>query len=153
MPSNVVDILYKGQKRNDRRRDRTCNLLIRSQAPCHWASRPAVVTFSENVRYRASWSGGLTLRGFWNLVGSIYLISIGVIVTYSQYLSFDKNKFSNRVFIASSTSFLTESITRILFGYSRVPQTCRYEFGGKAASEQLVKEGLLNAIGTRTASF
>ena len=24
----------------DRRRDRTCNLLIRSQAPCHWASRP-----------------------------------------------------------------------------------------------------------------
>jgi hypothetical protein len=26
----------------DRRRDRTCNLLIRSQAPCHWASRPVV---------------------------------------------------------------------------------------------------------------
>ena len=25
---------------NDLRRDRTCNLLIRSQAPCHWASRP-----------------------------------------------------------------------------------------------------------------
>ena len=24
----------------DRRRGRTCNLLIRSQAPCHWASRP-----------------------------------------------------------------------------------------------------------------
>jgi hypothetical protein len=24
----------------ERRRDRTCNLLIRSQAPCHWASRP-----------------------------------------------------------------------------------------------------------------
>ncbi|KUM58548.1 hypothetical protein ACN42_g8604 [Penicillium freii] len=27
-------------KKIDRRRDRTCNLLIRSQAPCHWASRP-----------------------------------------------------------------------------------------------------------------
>ena len=25
---------------SDLRRDRTCNLLIRSQAPCHWASRP-----------------------------------------------------------------------------------------------------------------
>ena len=30
----------KKRKRIDRRRDRTCNLLIRSQAPCHWASRP-----------------------------------------------------------------------------------------------------------------
>ena len=28
------------KEKNDRRRDRTCNLLIRSQAPCHWASRP-----------------------------------------------------------------------------------------------------------------
>ncbi|KAJ9488057.1 hypothetical protein VN97_g5237 [Penicillium thymicola] len=28
------------KKSSDRRRDRTCNLLIRSQAPCHWASRP-----------------------------------------------------------------------------------------------------------------
>ena len=31
---------------SDLRRDRTCNLLIstnRSQAPCHWASRPVVV--------------------------------------------------------------------------------------------------------------
>jgi hypothetical protein len=32
----------------DRRRDRTCNLLIRSQAPCHWASRPYYNIFSSN---------------------------------------------------------------------------------------------------------
>ncbi|KOS40014.1 hypothetical protein ACN38_g9124 [Penicillium nordicum] len=30
-------------KNIDRRRDRTCNLLIRSQAPCHWASRPVKI--------------------------------------------------------------------------------------------------------------
>ena len=30
-------------KQIDLRRDRTCNLLIRSQAPCHWASRPVVI--------------------------------------------------------------------------------------------------------------
>lgn len=35
----VRGIMTKHQK-IDRRRDRTCNLLIRSQAPCHWASRP-----------------------------------------------------------------------------------------------------------------
>ena len=27
-------------KKNDLGRDRTCNLLIRSQTPCHWATRP-----------------------------------------------------------------------------------------------------------------
>ena len=32
--------IRKSKKIVDRRRDRTCNLLIRSQAPCHWASRP-----------------------------------------------------------------------------------------------------------------
>ena len=32
--------LVDAVERVDRRRDRTCNLLIRSQAPCHWASRP-----------------------------------------------------------------------------------------------------------------
>ena len=34
-----IDHLERGEF-VDRRRDRTCNLLIRSQAPCHWASRP-----------------------------------------------------------------------------------------------------------------
>ena len=36
-------------KKFDRRRDRTCNLLIRSQAPCHWASRPSYEEFGRNV--------------------------------------------------------------------------------------------------------
>ncbi|KAJ9490304.1 hypothetical protein VN97_g2968 [Penicillium thymicola] len=36
----LVGTKRDGKKRIDRRRDRTCNLLIRSQAPCHWASRP-----------------------------------------------------------------------------------------------------------------
>ena len=30
-------------QKNDRRRGRTCNLLIRSQAPYHWASRPTLI--------------------------------------------------------------------------------------------------------------
>ncbi|KAJ5394981.1 uncharacterized protein N7487_009284 [Penicillium crustosum] len=38
---------------SDRRRDRTCNLLIRSQAPCHWASRPCCYgTWTPDVRYK-----------------------------------------------------------------------------------------------------
>ena len=32
---------------SDLRRDRTCNLLIRSQAPCHWASRPVELIRSD----------------------------------------------------------------------------------------------------------
>ena len=39
----------KTKKGSDRRRGRTCNLLIRSQAPCHWASRPTVVGLLPNV--------------------------------------------------------------------------------------------------------
>ena len=35
----------------DRRRDRTCNLLIRSQAPCHWASRPVIVEEAQWKEY------------------------------------------------------------------------------------------------------
>jgi hypothetical protein len=35
----------------DRRRDRTCNLLIRSQAPCHWASRPVVDERGRKLGY------------------------------------------------------------------------------------------------------
>ena len=31
------------EQESDLRRDRTCNLLIRSQAPCHWASRPGLL--------------------------------------------------------------------------------------------------------------
>ena len=37
---------HEGQKEMfsvDLSRDRTCNLLIRSQAPCHWAIRPFLV--------------------------------------------------------------------------------------------------------------
>ncbi|KAJ5102789.1 hypothetical protein N7532_003318 [Penicillium argentinense] len=37
---NPTQITKKTTKKFDRRRGRTCNLLIRSQAPCHWASRP-----------------------------------------------------------------------------------------------------------------
>jgi hypothetical protein len=52
--------MHDGQKRGsfrlkelevDRRRDRTCNLLIRSQAPCHWASRPMIVEEEHQKRY------------------------------------------------------------------------------------------------------
>ena len=35
----------------DRRRDRTCNLLIRSQAPCHWASRPVLNICASLIRF------------------------------------------------------------------------------------------------------
>ena len=38
-----VTLFYEELLYLDRRRDRTCNLLIRSQAPCHWASRPVIV--------------------------------------------------------------------------------------------------------------
>ena len=38
IPSKTVQ--ENGKNSSDLRRDRTCNLLIRSQAPCHWASRP-----------------------------------------------------------------------------------------------------------------
>jgi hypothetical protein len=43
----------------DLRRDRTCNLLIRSQAPCHWASRPLFV--EDRGRYYISY----TRNQFW----------------------------------------------------------------------------------------
>ncbi|KAJ5962752.1 hypothetical protein N7501_007693 [Penicillium viridicatum] len=40
-PSSTIEQKESQEsKKIDRRRDRTCNLLIRSQAPCHWASRP-----------------------------------------------------------------------------------------------------------------
>ena len=42
----------QNDKNIDRRRDRTCNLLIRSQAPCHWASRPCYGQLCGNVRYK-----------------------------------------------------------------------------------------------------
>jgi hypothetical protein len=29
-------------KEDEHGRDRTCNLLIRSQAPCHWATHPLI---------------------------------------------------------------------------------------------------------------
>ncbi|KAJ5409277.1 uncharacterized protein N7487_003636 [Penicillium crustosum] len=48
----IVHGLQKGKK-IDRRRDRTCNLLIRSQAPCHWASRPRCCEiFGLNVHHK-----------------------------------------------------------------------------------------------------
>ena len=34
-----------GKKRIDLGRDRTCNLLIRSQTPCHWATRPCCLEY------------------------------------------------------------------------------------------------------------
>jgi hypothetical protein len=33
-------------KENEHGRDRTCNLLIRSQAPCHWATHPIMMMCS-----------------------------------------------------------------------------------------------------------
>ena len=38
--SGIYSKKPREKKKNDRRRGRTCNLLIRSQAPYHWASRP-----------------------------------------------------------------------------------------------------------------
>ena len=49
LPTRAIDETKKKKDvclSSDLRRDRTCNLLIstnRSQAPCHWASRPVVV--------------------------------------------------------------------------------------------------------------
>ena len=59
LPREALQVFMGGKKKDDLRRDRTCNLLIRSQAPmgtmleadlledvnvcavpCHWASRP-----------------------------------------------------------------------------------------------------------------
>lgn len=40
-------------KKVDLRRDRTCNLLIRSQAPCHWASRPRCYSTSTQLCYKS----------------------------------------------------------------------------------------------------
>ncbi|KAJ5096902.1 hypothetical protein N7456_007623 [Penicillium angulare] len=37
---SITPKIKRKYKKIDRRRGRTCNLLIRSQAPCHWASRP-----------------------------------------------------------------------------------------------------------------
>ena len=45
----VLDFREAETKRIDRRRDRTCNLLIRSQAPCHWASRPGCYGDSDKM--------------------------------------------------------------------------------------------------------
>ena len=45
----VLDFREAKTKRIDRRRDRTCNLLIRSQAPCHWASRPGCYGDSDKM--------------------------------------------------------------------------------------------------------
>lgn len=33
----------------ERARDRTVNLLIRSQAPCHWATRPTWTIFGKTI--------------------------------------------------------------------------------------------------------
>ena len=43
----ILQKMYRSEEQMivDRRRDRTCNLLIRSQAPCHWASRPISCVF------------------------------------------------------------------------------------------------------------
>ena len=41
----------QNKKRIDLRRTRTCNLLIRSQAPYHWASRPVVEILASNLIY------------------------------------------------------------------------------------------------------
>ncbi|KAJ5718265.1 hypothetical protein N7488_003911 [Penicillium malachiteum] len=43
----------KKHQKIDRRRGRTCNLLIRSQAPCHWASRPACCKILKCWLYQA----------------------------------------------------------------------------------------------------
>ncbi|KUM59565.1 hypothetical protein ACN42_g7581 [Penicillium freii] len=46
-------MFFREQNGIDRRRDRTCNLLIRSQAPCHWASRPGYYgLLVKNVRFK-----------------------------------------------------------------------------------------------------
>ena len=42
LPSEQANMIYNEQKMNDLHRARTCNLLIRSQAPYHWASRPSI---------------------------------------------------------------------------------------------------------------
>jgi hypothetical protein len=42
MPTEQKVMPFDVEDGVDRRRDRTCNLLIRSQAPCHWASRPVI---------------------------------------------------------------------------------------------------------------
>ena len=57
-PFCLPDISGKQKKKIiDRRRIRTCNLLIRSQAPYHWASRPTADScllkmISKSIRWR-----------------------------------------------------------------------------------------------------
>jgi hypothetical protein len=43
--------LLMSNKTDEHGRDRTCNLLIRSQAPCHWATHPVVVASLSKTEY------------------------------------------------------------------------------------------------------
>ena len=55
-------------KKHDRGRSRTCNLLIRSQTRCHFATRPIIC-----IRLLSPTSAEATKRslGFWRLVEEI----------------------------------------------------------------------------------
>ena len=50
-PALPISQVFNFQQ-NDRGRDRTCNLLIRSQAPCHWATRP-IGSLAHNLIFKS----------------------------------------------------------------------------------------------------